>query len=69
MENTMKQHDSELATIITDFLNEMRKEHGTDSYAAGYFSAWVRQFGESDPQVRDRIIRQLTYSMEICKNA
>jgi hypothetical protein len=65
MEKRMKKkHDSELATIITDFTNKMREEHGNDSYTAGYFSAWVRQFGERDPQIRFEIIRQLTYTME-----
>jgi hypothetical protein len=62
-------YDKELNDIITRFIDQMRKEYGGDSYAAGYFSAWVRQFGEADPKVRDRIIRQLTYSMEIAKNA
>jgi hypothetical protein len=62
-------YDKELNDIITRFTDQMRSQYSGDSYAAGYFSAWVRQFGEADPQVRDRIIRQLTYTMEIAKNA
>lgn len=60
---------TKLEQVIQEFTDKMREKHGTDSYTAGYFAAWVRQFGEADPQVRDRIIRQLTYSMEIAKNA
>lgn len=58
---------TELEQVITEFTIKMRDRYKTDSYAAGYFSAWVRQFGEADPKVARTIIRQLNYSMEICK--
>ena len=58
---------TELEQVITEFTNQMRQQYGNDSYSAGYFSAWVRQFGEADPKVARTIIRQLNYSMEICK--
>ena len=58
---------TELEQVITEFTIKMREKYQTDSYAAGYFSAWVRQFGEADPKVARTIIRQLNYSMEICK--
>lgn len=60
--------DHELNDLITRFTNQMRSQYSGDSYAAGYFSAWVRQFGERDPKIRAEIVRQLTYSMEISKN-
>lgn len=60
---------TELEAVITEFTIKMREKYQTDSYTAGYFAAWVRQFGEADPNVARTIIRQLNYSMEICKNA
>ncbi len=60
--------DHELNDLITRFTDKMRSQYSGDSFAAGYFSAWVRQFGERDPKVRAEIVRQLTYSMEISKN-
>ena len=60
--------DHELNDLITRFTDQMRSQYGNDSFTAGYFSAWVRQFGERDPKVRAEIVRQLTYSMEISKN-
>lgn len=60
--------DMELNDLITRFTNQMRSQYSGDSYAAGYFSAWVRQFGERDPKIRAEIVRQLTYAMEISKN-
>ena len=54
---------NQLDATITKFINQMREEYGTDSFAAGYFASWVRQFGEADPKVRQTIIRQLTMSM------
>lgn len=61
------QTKTELETTIDAFLTQSRERFGTDSYAAGYFSAWIRQLGQEDPQFESRIIRQLTYSMEITK--
>ena len=61
-ENTMQ---TELESVIQEFTDKMRDRYKTDSYAAGYFAAWVRQFGEADPKVEARIIRQLKYSMEM----
>jgi len=58
---------TELEQVITEFTIKMRDRYKTDSYTAGYFAAWVRQFGEADPKVARNIIRQLNYSMEICK--
>ena len=63
-ENTMQ---TELESVIQEFTIKMRDRYKTDSYTAGYFAAWVRQFGEADPKVARNIIRQLNYSMEICK--
>ena len=60
--------DHELNDLITRFTDKMRSQYGTDSFTAGYFSAWIRQFGERDPKVRAEIVRQLVYSMEISKN-
>ena len=60
--------DMELNDLITRFTNQMRSQYSGDSFAAGYFSAWVRQFGERDPKIRAEIVRQLTYAMEISKN-
>lgn len=59
---------TQLEAVITKFTDAMRERYKGDSFAAGYFAAWVRQFGEEDPKVAERIIRQLTQSMEICKN-
>ncbi len=59
--------DKELNDIITRFTDLMRSRYDGDSFAAGYFSAWIRQFGERDPKVRAEIVRQLTYSMETPK--
>ena len=56
---------TELESVIQEFTDKMRDRYKTDSYAAGYFAAWVRQFGEEDPWVEARIIRQLKYSMEM----
>lgn len=61
------QTKTELDTTIDTFLAHYREKYGTDSYAAGYFSAWIRQLGQENPQFESRIIRQLTYSMEVCK--
>ena len=56
---------TELEQVIMEFTIQTRQKYGNDSYSAGYFSAWVRQFGEADPKVEARIIRQLKYSMEM----
>ena len=61
------QTKTELETVIDAFLNQSRERYGTDSYAAGYFSAWIRQLAQEDPWLEARVIRQLTYSMEVCK--
>lgn len=58
---------NELDTLITAFLNQSRQRYGNDSYAAGYFSSWIRQLGQEDPWLEARITRQLAYSMEITK--
>jgi hypothetical protein len=55
---------TELEMVIQEFTNTMRERYKTDSYTAGYFAAWVRQFGEADPKVARNIIRQLNYSLE-----
>lgn len=55
---------NELAATIKAFTDAMRDRHTGDSYAAGYFSAWVRQFGERDPKVAEDIIKQLKFTME-----
>lgn len=60
--------DNELNDLITRFTDQMRNQYSGDSFAAGYFSAWVRQFGERDPKIRAEIVRQLTYSMESYKH-
>lgn len=60
---------TQLEAVITEFTDTMRNRYKGDSFAAGYFAAWVRQFGEEDPRVAARIIRQLTQSMESYKNA
>jgi len=60
-------YDKQLNDLITRFTDKMRSQYGNDSFTAGYFSAWVRQFGERDPEIRAEIVRQLTYSMEISK--
>lgn len=57
-------YDKEVNDLITRFTDKARAKYLGDSYAAGYFSAWVRQFGENDPKVRAEIIRQLTYTIE-----
>ena len=57
-------YDKQLNDLITRFTDKMRSQYGNDSFTAGYFSAWVRQFGEADPKVARTIIRQLNYSME-----
>lgn len=54
---------SELEQVINDFLAKARSKHTGDSYAAGYFSAWIRQLGERDASLRQDIIRQLTFTM------
>ena len=56
---------TELEQVITEFTMQSRLKYGSDSYSAGYFSAWIRQFGERDPKVAREIIRQLKYSMEM----
>ena len=60
--------DMELNDLITRFTNQTRSQYSGDSFAAGYFSAWVRQFGERDPNIRAEIVRQLTYTMESYKH-
>ena len=66
MEKEM-QTKTELETTIDTFLVKYRAQYGSDSYAAGYFSSWIRQLGQEDPWLEARIIRQLTYSMEVTK--
>jgi len=61
------QTKTELETVIDTFLTKYRTQYGTDSYAAGYFSSWIQQLAKEDPWFEARVIRQLTYSMEICK--
>ena len=60
---------TELEQVITEFTIKMREKYGNDSYAAGYFSAWIRQLGESVPWLEAKIINQLNYSMEMTRNA
>ena len=60
--------DKELNDIITRFTDQMRSQYHTDSFAAGYFAAWIRQFGERDPKLRAEIVRQLTCTIESFKN-
>jgi hypothetical protein len=66
MENTM-QTKTELDTTIDAFLTHCRTKYENDSYAAGYFSSWIQQLAKDDPQFEARVIRQLTYSMEVTK--
>ena len=66
MENTV-QTKTELETVMDTFLTKYRAQYGSDSYAAGYFSSWIQQLAKEDPWFEARVIRQLTYSMEICK--
>lgn len=54
---------SELETVIKQFCDRAREEYGNDSYAAGYFASWVKQFGERSPKYKREIIRQLRYTM------
>lgn len=61
------QTKTELETTIDAFLAHSRAKYENDSYAAGYFSSWIHQLGQQDPQFASRVIRQLTYSMEIAK--
>jgi len=61
------QTKTELETVIDAFLTKYRAQYGNDSYAAGYFSSWIQQLAKEDPWFEARVIRQLTYSMEICK--
>ena len=68
MENTV-QTKTELETVIDTFLTKYREKFGTDSYAAGYFSAWIRQLAQEDPKLEAIVIRQLTYTMELDRNA
>jgi len=57
-------YDKEMADLIARFTDKAREKYGNDSYMAGYFSAWVRQFGENDPKVRAEIVRQLKHTVE-----
>ena len=61
------QTKTELETTIDAFLAQSRAQYGNDSYAAGYFSSWIQQLAKDDPQFEARVIRQLTYSMEVTK--
>ena len=45
--------DKELNDLITRFTDQMRSQYSGDSFAAGYFAAWIRQ---------------LTYTMESYKH-
>jgi hypothetical protein len=56
--------DKEMVDLITRFTDKARAKYDGDSYAAGYFSSWVRQFGERDPKIRAEIVRQLKYTVE-----
>lgn len=59
------QHSNQdLSNIIAEFLEQTQKQYGSSSYAAGYFSAWIRQIGENDANMRECIIRDLTYALE-----
>lgn len=53
-----------MVDLIARFTDKAREKYGNDSYMAGYFSAWVRQFGENDPKVRAEIVRQLKHTVE-----
>jgi hypothetical protein len=68
MEKEM-QTKTELETVMDTFLDRARKRYGSDSYAAGYFSSWIQQLAKDDPWFEARVIRQLTLSMEIDRNA
>ena len=61
------QTKTELETTIDAFLAQSRAQYGNDSYAAGYFSSWIQQLAKEDPWFEARVIRQLTYTMEITK--
>lgn len=60
---------TELESVIQEFLNQSRAKYGNDSYAAGYFSAWIRQLGQEDPWLEAKIINQLNHTMRICNHA
>ena len=68
MEKEM-QTKTELETVMDTFLDRARKRYGSDSYAAGYFSSWIHQLGSADPEFGARVVRQLTISMGIDRNA
>ena len=68
MENIV-QTKTKLETTIDTFLVKYRAQYGSDSYAAGYFSSWIQQLAKDDPWFEARVIRQLTLSMEIDRNA
>ena len=63
------QTKTELETTIDAFLAQSREKYGNDSYAAGYFSSWIHQLGSADPEFGARVIRQLTLSMGMDRNA
>ena len=57
--------NNELAETMTRFLDQSRQQYGSDSYAAGYLSAWLQQLAKDDPWLEARIIRQLNYTMNL----
>ena len=63
------QTKTELDTTIDAFLTHCRTKYENDSYAAGYFSSWIHQLGSADPEFGARVVRQLTISMGIDRNA
>ena len=63
------QTKTELDTTIDAFLTHCRTKYENDSYAAGYFSSWIHQLASADPTFGARVIRQLTLSMEMDRNA
>ena len=68
MEKEM-QTKTELDTVMDTFLAHCRTKYENDSYAAGYFSSWIHQLGSADPKFGARVVRQLTLSMEMDRNA
>lgn len=55
---------TELEQAIKHFTDTAREKYKSDSYAAGYFSTWIRQLGQRDPKLGESIIRELAFTME-----
>lgn len=55
---------TELETMIREFMEKNRKKWGNDSYSAGYLGSLIWQLASEDKALNKKLIRWFTHERE-----